>query len=233
MVCPHSYRTRRAERVERDGPIELVVFDMDGVLIDNGSSWVLVHRHFGVQNEGGLTRYLAGQIDDHEFVRTDVALWTKKGPVHTTMLDKILSRPDFMLGARETVKALHDHGMVTAIVSGGLDYMANRVAHALGIDDVYANGLHVDARGNITGEGILRVPLKDKSVPLPLILKKHDVEPGRVAAIGDSCPDSSLFEAVGLGIAFNPADPCVSHVANVTVQSKDLRDVLPHILPAG
>ena len=169
MVCPHSYRTRRAERVERDGPIELVVFDMDGVLIDNGSSWVLVHRHFGVQNEGGLTRYLAGQIDDHEFVRTDVALWTKKGPVHTTMLDKILSRPDFMLGARETVKALHDHGMVTAIVSGGLDYMANRVAHALGIDDVYANGLHVDARGNITGEGILRVPLKDKSVPLPLL----------------------------------------------------------------
>ncbi|HEX2065545.1 MAG TPA: hypothetical protein VHI93_01910 [Candidatus Thermoplasmatota archaeon] len=43
-----------------DDPVRLVCFDMDGVLIDVGSSWVMVHRHFGVQNEASLHAYLRG-----------------------------------------------------------------------------------------------------------------------------------------------------------------------------
>jgi phosphoserine phosphatase len=208
----------------------LVCFDMDGVLIRGGPSWILVHDHFGVRNEGGYQAYMAGHIDDEEFIRTDVALWTRNGPVHGSTLEKILEVPDFMPGAHETIDALHDHGIKTAIVSGGLDYMANKVAKALGIDEVHANGLELDAKGFLTGEGILRTPLRDKSVPLLHVAEKVGVPRGQVAAVGDSCPDTSMFEASGLGIAFNPADECIPHVADAVVREQDLRKILPHLI---
>ena len=43
--------------------IRLVVFDMDGVLVDAYSSWVLVHQHYGTQNEDSLRAFLQGEID--------------------------------------------------------------------------------------------------------------------------------------------------------------------------
>ncbi|MBW3583255.1 MAG: HAD family phosphatase [Euryarchaeota archaeon] len=230
VVCPHEYRTRRTRDVEREDPLRLVCFDMDGVLIHGGSSWVQVHRHFGVENDAALARFMAGEIDDEEFIRTDVALWTRDGPVHRSVLDQVLSAPQIMPGAGDTIAALHDAGIKTAIVSGGLDHMANRVAGLLGIDEVHANGLHYDADGHLTGEGILRTPLRDKSAPLRAVAAKTGVPYGRIAAIGDSCPDASMFESCGYGIAFNPADPCVRHAADVTVETTDLRDVLPHLL---
>ena len=55
---------------------DIVVFDLDGVLVDIQSSWDWVHRHFGVDNDESLAQYLAGQIDDLEFMRRDIALST-------------------------------------------------------------------------------------------------------------------------------------------------------------
>src|ERR1051326_9528466 len=61
-------------------PVELVCFDMDGVLIDVGSSWVMVHKHFGVQNEASLRSYLNGEFIDRAFIRRAAALWLKLRP---------------------------------------------------------------------------------------------------------------------------------------------------------
>jgi len=62
------------------GVARLVVFDMDGVLADVESSWVYVHRHFGVNNDHSLFAYLRGEIDDLEFIRRDINLWKQKDP---------------------------------------------------------------------------------------------------------------------------------------------------------
>lgn len=231
MVCPHDFRTAyQGAPVPREDPIELVVFDMDGVLIDVGSSWRMVHDHFGTDNTDALHAYMAGRIDDHEFIRHDVRLWTQRGPVHHDLIDEILRIPPLMAGAHATVERLHDAGKTTAIVSGGLEPMARKVGDALGIDKVWANGLHVDADGHLTGEGILRTPLHDKAAPLRGLLEDLGVPAGRTAAVGNSCPDVSMFEHVGLGIAFNPDDACVTHGADVTVDGRDLQGILPHLL---
>jgi phosphoserine phosphatase len=205
---------------------------MDGVLTTGVSSWVRVHEHFGVSNEAALELFVNGEIDDLEFIRRDVALWMKGGRVHLDDVARILHEVPLMPGAVETVQALHEIGIETAIVSGGLEPMAQDVARRLGIKRVYSNGLHADTDGYLTGEGILRTPLVDKGLPVRELLEREGLEPGRVASVGDSCPDIAMFELTGLGVAFNPADPCVQEAADHVVAERDLRRLLPHVLAA-
>ena len=55
--------------------VELVVFDMDGVLVDFDSSWMMVHRAFGTDNEESFQRYIRGEISFEEFMRSDIGKW--------------------------------------------------------------------------------------------------------------------------------------------------------------
>src|SRR5512137_1631033 len=107
----------------------LVVFDMDGVLADIESSWVHVHRHFGVSNDHSLYAYLRGEIDDLEFIRRDIQLWRKANPdITANDIGEILADVPLMPGAAETVDGLRAKGHRTAIVSAGIDILAERIA---------------------------------------------------------------------------------------------------------
>ena len=55
--------------------IELVIFDMDGVIANTISSWKYIHDYFGSTNERSVNEYLKGKIDDAEFIKRDVYLW--------------------------------------------------------------------------------------------------------------------------------------------------------------
>ena len=68
--------------------IELIAFDMDGVLADTISSWKYVHDYFGCSNDRSVNEYLKGRIDDNEFIKRDVSLW-QENSIPTTK-DKII-----------------------------------------------------------------------------------------------------------------------------------------------
>jgi len=212
------------------GPIRLVCFDMDGVLIDVGSSWVMVHKAFRTRNEESLARFVRGEIDDMEFIRLDVALWTRQRRVHVDEIRDILKDAPLMPGAYECVRELHKHGVRTAIVSGGIDLAAHAVANKLGIDVVYANGLLTDEDGYLTGEGVVRTPLRDKGVPVRLIQDQLRIPREATASVGNSFPDIGMFAASGLGIAFRPEDELVQEAAHVRIFESDLRLVLREVL---
>ena len=48
--------------------VRAVIFDCDGVLTDNGSSWQNIHDHFGTENLEMLERFLNREISDDEFM---------------------------------------------------------------------------------------------------------------------------------------------------------------------
>ncbi len=206
---------------------KLIVFDMDGVLVDIESSWVYVHRHFGVDNDHSLQAYLRGEIDDLEFIRRDVGLWMDKDA--TLTLDgirRILAGAPMMNGAPEAIKRLREIGCKTAIVSAGIDILAERVAVDLRMDLFFANGFVSDCSGRLSGEGILNVGLNDKGDKVEMISELLGYEKGDVVSVGNSRYDVPMFDASGMGIAFCPIDDEVREKADRVVEEKDLTKIL-------
>jgi phosphoserine phosphatase len=211
--------------------LRLVALDMDGTLVDVASSWGYVHDHFGDSNTEGLRQFMRGEIDDDEFVRSDVRIWWKHRPELTVdEVEEILGGVPLMPGATALIEGLREHGIQTAIVSGGLDLLAHRIARELRIDLALANGLRVDAAGRLTGEGIIRVPVHQKEQVLARLQEQLRITPEETAAVGNSEIDVGLFRRGRIGVAFRPADDAVRAGATVVVEEKDLALILPHLV---
>lgn len=221
--CYRNTRTAKKYKVSKPDRLELVVFDMDGVLTDTISSWKYIHDYFGGSNARSVDEYLKGKIDDMEFIKRDVSLWKENGkPIKREKLVDILSDVPLMNGAKESMDFLRGKGVKTAIVSAGLDILAQRVAKELDIDYVFANGIKSDKRGFVTGEGLLNVRLMYKDEAVKRLAAQSGVSFARIAAVGNSCFDIPMFEICGAGIAFNPEDECVRQSADFVVEGKDL-----------
>jgi phosphoserine phosphatase len=211
--------------------IRFVAFDMDGTLVDIASSWRSVHEHFDDQNEEGLRAFLENRIDDEEFVRSDIRVWWRHHPKITVFdIDRILAPVPLMPGARELLGALHERGIRTAIVSGGIDRLAKRIGRELGIDYVLANGFRTDAEGRLTGEGIIRVPIWGKEEVLAKVQEQLGFEPEETAAVGNSEIDVGMFRRAQLGIAFCPDDEAVRAAATRIIEERDLARAIEPIL---
>ena len=210
---------------------KFVAFDLDGVLVDTFSSWVWMHKHFDVNNDHSLYAYQRGEIDYLEFMRRDIALWLdKKKGMTISDVEDILSDVPIMKGAKEVVQALRERQIKTAIISCGIEVLAQRVADELGIDFVVANGLIADEEGTLTGEGTLTIELADKGKPLKNLLEENGMAKEDCVAIGNSYGDAGMFKVSGFSIAFNPHDDITRETADVIVEGDDLRGVLEHIL---
>jgi phosphoserine phosphatase len=213
-------------------PIRLVAFDMDGTLVGVSSSWEAVHRHFHDSNEEALRAFMNDEIDDGEFVRRDLAIWHKHKPdLSLTDLKQILDHVPIMHGARELFAELRSRGMRTAIVSGGLDVLAERLQKELGVDVVAANGFHTDPQGRLL-EGNVCVPVKKKEEVLRSIQRRLGVDPEETASVGNSEIDVGMFRASRIGIAFSSDDDIVRRHATYVIEERDMRRILP-LLGAG
>lgn len=207
--------------------VELIVFDMDGVLVDIDSSWMMVHRAFGTDNEDGFQRYIRGEISFMEFMRSDIRKW---GRATIEQVKSILDKAPLMPGAKETIKTLRDAGYQTAIVSSGISLLAERVQRELRINHVLANRLIFDGEGRLTGEGEALVELHGKLKALERLTARLGITPAQTAVVGDSRFDAPMFRASAQAIAFNPKDVEAEKAADIVIRGKDLRRILPHLV---
>ncbi len=200
--------------------LELVVFDMDGVLVDVRSSWAWVHDYFGVNNEDSLEAYLNGEIDDLEFIRRDIDLWKSVDRyICRDDLIEILQDVPLMEGFEECIPAI-SNDYQTAIISGGLKPLAKYIGRNY-FDRIMANDVE-EVDGRLTGEGILEVGLKDKGKAFERLLLESGIKRGETAAVGNSHIDAPMLKKAGKGIAFNPDDEKVKEAADRTIDEKDL-----------
>lgn len=200
---------------------------MDGVLVNIKSSWAFVHKAFDIDETVTFRRYLRGEFDYIEFMRKDIGFW---GHVHVNKIRKILSQVPIMPGAEDTLEMLHKNGYMSAILSSGIGILAEKLKKKLGINYVFANELLKDKNGILTGEGNPVVPLWEKEKVLHNLLNKLSIKANQCAVIGDSIFDISLFDLAGFSIAFNSKDKRVNDVADVSIESDDLRDILPYFI---
>lgn len=204
----------------------LIAFDLDGTLVADKSSWYVLHGHFGTMEKAAanLEAYKNGVIDYSEFMRRDISLWPR---VHHSEVDSLLSKFTLAEGAEETVRGLKSKGYRIAIVSSGIDVLANKVARILDIPYVLANGLELDREGRLTGGGILRVKLMEKERALEPLARRFGLGLRQCVAVGDSDWDFSFLAASGLGVAYRYAGGELDKVAELAIT--DLRELLRHV----
>jgi phosphoserine phosphatase len=218
---------------------KLIVFDLDGVLAVPISSWVWVHDHFDVNNDDSFEKYNRNEIDDDEFMRSDIALWLeRKNPINISEIEEILAAIPITPGFSETMEVLKYLGLEVAIVSSGLEPLAKRVGDLGGMSHVLANGLETDDLGNLTGNGVLGVSLRAKGEPVERLVNELGFDKNETVAVGNGETDIPMLDASGLGIAFNPINERLIQHADVTIFNKNLRGILKHLcdlekLPEG
>ena len=132
--------------------IKLVVFDMDGTIIEPRSSWAMIHDYFGTDNSEMLQMYINHKISDKEFVKADIKLWNSKSeiPVSEEYINSILDKAKPREGAKELIASLHRNNIKTVILSGGIQYLADKWAKEWDMAGAFANDLIDDADGNLT-----------------------------------------------------------------------------------
>ena len=194
--------------------IKLVVFDMDGTLLQARSCWAQIHDHFGTDNSDMLKLYVENKISDQAFVRADINTWEEKSNVKVDekYVNSILDKIEPIDGAEELVAGLHNNGIETIFLTGGIQFLANKWAKQWNMKKPLANDLidgedghlmvHVNASGHAKG------PVMDK------LLKKMKLSKENVAAVGDTVVDLPLFERAGLSIAVNTNQKEVFENAN-------------------
>lgn len=182
-----------------------VAFDCDGVLVDAVSSWRTVHEHFGTDNSEMLARFIAGEITDKEFMRSDIQLLKSvQAEIHQADIFRAFSGAKLMPGAKKLVKDLQANGVYVAIVSAGVDLFVSSIASMLGADDWIANGFEFDEDGWLAQDGIVRLGAWDKGEIIKKMLKQIDCDPEDLVSVGDSVMDLSMHIEGSRFIGFNP-----------------------------
>ncbi|MDQ1280144.1 MAG: phosphoserine phosphatase [Thermoproteota archaeon] len=207
--------------------MEMIVFDLDGVLVNIESSWQAVHKAFGVDNEENFRKCVHSQIDFKEFMRSDIRLWN--GP-NISRIKQILEEAPLMKGAQETISTLQKAGYKTAIISSGISVLADRIKNELKIDYCFSNKLLTDDSGLLTGEGEEVVNLFNKDKVLRDLTSTAEVRVEQCVVIGDSRFDISLFNGAGLSIAFNAKEKSTRDAADLSICEKDLTLILPWLV---
>ena len=210
---------------------DLVCFDMDGTLTKLRSSWCWVHSCFEVDNEPAYQAFCNGEIDEPEFMRRDIALWTNKNPDVTIRDIAVLFRDMPLIdGIQETIACLKANGIRTVIISGGIDLAAKMLANEFGFDDYIADEVLSYEDGRLTGEGKMNVDLRDKGINVRQYIEKYGTTMERTVSVGNSFTDIPMSKNSGLSIAFNPTDPYTQEAATHTVFSENIADILDFIM---
>jgi phosphoserine phosphatase len=200
--------------------ILFAAFDLDGTILERESSWVALHRHFGTTQSGerSLKLYSRGKIDYREFMRRDIGSWPK--PVTRSQVVSVLSGYKVRKEAPEALSELRRRGIDTALVTSGIDILAEMVAEELGIRHWVANGLQFDRNERVKPEGVGRVDPTRKDRAYLRLLRNLGVDPLKTIAVGDTVYDLAFLKSAALGFMLAHStrvdDPSVIHIDKLT-----------------
>jgi HAD superfamily phosphoserine phosphatase-like hydrolase len=246
-----KYEAEKAELVRLlsggidDVPLKykLVVFDLDGVIFEKPwfspvsekvavSTWDLLFKALGFYDVHEKYRK---QFEDRVFPTymewtNEACRFLKNVRLDRQTFEKVLREREFTQGAVETLRTLTSRGVVTAIVTGSFDQLAQRVCEQVNVDAVMAHCELVFNKGGFLDSWKLRaVDYKDKVRFVRDLAEKHGIESAQCAYVGDDVNDRDAFKEVGLSIAFNAEKAIVRQSAKVVIDSNNLASILPHL----
>ena len=240
----------------------LLCLDMDRVLVNHLSTWQVVYDAIGADNSESFNLYNQGKLDEWTWIKLDLRLIEAAfqamdgSDARVDRLDDILLATPLMPGLEALIQSALDAGWHVAIVSGGVQATAHRIAARFptgrpwrrrwgGIEqryaseaghgcdsrlDVFTNGwlpkLGHDENGALRTLGRYQVQMDGKGALVRMLQRRHRVDRTRTVAVGDSAGDIGMFQEAGLPICFNPWDERPLPHAKVVIETCDLHHVI-------
>jgi phosphoserine phosphatase len=205
---------------------KLALFDLDGTLTKERSAWEYIHRRLGVWDgyaEKFQEAFLKGEISYDRFCRLDAGIW--KG-MKAAELKRIVREIPLYEGVEDFLGYLRSKGIKLGIISSGLSFLSDWITEKYGFDYAVANELGVED-GVLNGEIKIHVRYDRKGEWVQEAQQKFNARNEEVLAIGDSPGDVTMFQMVGLSIAFNSSSVRIDSLATLSIRSSDLRALIP------
>ncbi len=209
---------------------KLALFDLDGTLTRERSAWEYIHRRLGVWTghaEKFQEAFLRGEIPYRRFCELDAQIW--KG-MRVSEMKRILAEVPLHEGIEPLVRYLRSKGMRLGIISSGLSLLSEWIKDQYGFDFAVANELGT-TDGVLNGKIRILVHYDRKGKWVQAAKRRFQAGKKEVMAFGDSAGDIPLFQHCGFCVAFNCRSPQLEALADVCVQSPDLGDIIPHLIP--
>jgi glucosyl-3-phosphoglycerate synthase len=200
---------------------KMIVFDMDNTLI-KGS---FIHQ---LAKAKGFEKELGDIVvqNNNDFMRTKRIAQLLKGIPYAEMLAVVDEIP-LVEDAEQVIAAFRERGYVCGIISDSYDCIAHHIKVKLNMDFALANELEF-SKSVATGE--VKIPsyyLKEKkstcehdyckSNVLMHVASNYGIELKNSIAVGDAENDICMFNAAGIGVAFNARSKMVEQFADVVV----------------
>ncbi|EMA55085.1 MULTISPECIES: phosphoserine phosphatase SerB [Halococcus] len=206
--------------------MKLVAFDFDGTLSDSEMTVLLgAQRGVADEMEAITERAMNDEIGYAESLRERVGLLEGlSADAVETAFEQVELRP----GTIETVRALNDAGVVTAIVTGGFGRGVESALarNDLPVDTIVANQLVFDDEGDLTGEveGPLIEGTKDDA--LQAVANNAGLTLDDTVAVGDGANDLPMLEVAGFAVGYEPKPAVEPHCDEVVASMDELQELL-------
>ena len=195
--------------------IKLMVSDMDSTLISI-ETIDEVARQVGLSNEVSFItkEAMQGQLDFSESFKKRLSIL--KGVGTESFNEVYKNKMELNPGASELVKFLKSINIKTALVSGGVNFFAEKVTDVLGIDTYRANDVEIKNEA-LTGKVLgAVVNAKAKANYIEELCKHYRLSPKQVIAIGDGANDLEMMKVAGLSVAYH-GKPILKKSCNIQI----------------
>ncbi len=211
---------------------KLVMFDMDGTLIQDRGIFVIAEKK-------GFKEDLIKKIKDYriEFYKRSIDVAKLSKGLNKREILEIFRSIKLSENVKEVITELKKHNIKTGIATDSYKFLADDLKDRLGIDYTFANNLIIN-EDIITGE--LEIHNKDltqdffsgkiysicKSCALEQLCKELGINLEEAIAVGDGKVDIGMIKKAGLGIAYNAPEEVQK---NADIVTNDLRIILDYI----
>lgn len=205
-------------------PGRAIFFDVDGTLVPETSSSQHLAGFLGHYDElvAAENAYAAGKLDNFAVSVLDAAGWQSH---HKDDIDRWIAQLPLVDGIPEVVAWCRDRDIQPYLATLAWQPVGEYLCDRFGFEGSCGPRLS-SSRGVFSGGVESHLDEFGKRDLAFEVVRSLGLEPVDCIAVGDSRSDLPLFACVGFAVAFNAGDAAQA-AANVSIDSNDLRDILP------